>query len=633
MSAAFFLSASAQWSENGIPVCTEAGGQRSPVIIPVQSGIIVVWEDGRGSNTDIYMQKYDLEGSVAWSVEGVAACRATNDQWTPTLVSDLEGGAIVAWADWRGNNFDIYAQRVSDEGVSLWPADGIAVCGSTMDQTTPCIVEDGAGGSIICWVDFRYNNFDIFAQRVGADGQLLWESNGIVVCSDTGRQDHIDAASDREGGILVSWEDRRNGQRDIFAQRIDKNGIDLWGSDGVAVCVSSGNQYAPEVISDNSCGAIIAWVDQRSGHSDLFVQRVDTTGNMLWSDNGIAVCSNGFGLDSPNMISDGEGGAILAWEDSRYGENFIYAQRILSDGSFLWETNGVEVCSVASKQWSPKIVSDGEGGAIISWYDYRNGNYDIFAQRVDAAGNPMWTGNGEVICSAENTQWIHSAATDGEGGAMIIWEDSRKGSDVDLYLQRIDADGSTLVATLLQSYSLVASGREIELSWTLSEIDDDARFIVERSSGGTGIFTVLSSSEVLRQAMTFTFIDRECVPGTVYRYNILYTSGDDRKILLQTEEIELPEAQIMLMQNYPNPFNPSTMIGYYLPGQSSVSIIVYDVQGRLIKKLVDSPQGAGMHKVKWDGTNTGGGKVSSGVYFYRLDGGKVSITRKMILVR
>ena len=88
-----------------------------------------------------------------------------------------------------------------------------------------------------------------------------------------------------------------------------------------------------------------------------------------------------------------------------------------------------------------------------------------------------------------------------------------------------------------------------------------------------------------------------------------------------------------LSQNFPNPFNPSTTIEFGLRGKGHVSLVIYDVAGRLVKTLVDEERGAGGHKVVWDGKNNTGSTVASGIYFYRLVAGDFVQTKKLVLLR
>ena len=97
-------------------------------------------------------------------------------------------------------------------------------------------------------------------------------------------------------------------------------------------------------------------------------------------------------------------------------------------------------------------------------------------------------------------------------------------------------------------------------------------------------------------------------------------------------EISVP-TEFGLSQNYPNPFNPSTKINYQLPMSSRVTVTIYDVLGREIRTLVAGVRPAGTHRVLWDGRDAGGQQVESGVYFVRMRAGKITKTRRVILLR
>ena len=92
--------------------------------------------------------------------------------------------------------------------------------------------------------------------------------------------------------------------------------------------------------------------------------------------------------------------------------------------------------------------------------------------------------------------------------------------------------------------------------------------------------------------------------------------------------------QFALHDAHPNPFNPQTTISFDLPRQTSVSLRVYDVSGRLVNVLLDGDIAAqGRNEVVWRGRDMAGRVVSAGVYFYRLDAGEFSETKRMVLVK
>jgi hypothetical protein len=100
----------------------------------------------------------------------------------------------------------------------------------------------------------------------------------------------------------------------------------------------------------------------------------------------------------------------------------------------------------------------------------------------------------------------------------------------------------------------------------------------------------------------------------------------------KSAEAILPEGY-SLEQNYPNPFNPTTTIEYEIGATQNVTLEIINVQGQVVRTLVDQPQSAGVHSVQWDATNDAGERVASGTYFYRLSAGDFSQTKQMVLVK
>jgi len=88
-----------------------------------------------------------------------------------------------------------------------------------------------------------------------------------------------------------------------------------------------------------------------------------------------------------------------------------------------------------------------------------------------------------------------------------------------------------------------------------------------------------------------------------------------------------------LKGNYPNPFNPETTISYTVKDNSPVSIDIFNVKGQKVRRLVNEVKNAGNHTVIWNGTDDNGRAVSSGVYYFKMNAGKFSSTKKMIMMK
>src|SRR4029077_12723927 len=130
------------------------------------------------------------------------------------------------------------------------------------------------------------------------------------------------------------------------------------------------------------------------------VQRMSASGNALWTPGGIQLATSAGLQYYPEIISDNAGGAFIVWQDNRSGLDYdIYVQRISPDGIPLWLLNGEVVCNAPGHQYNPQLISDGQGGVLVTWQDKRSGDFDVYAQRIGATGLPMWSLNGEYVCS------------------------------------------------------------------------------------------------------------------------------------------------------------------------------------------------------------------------------------------
>jgi len=114
-------------------------------------------------------------------------------------------------------------------------------------------------------------------------------------------------------------------------------------------------------------------------------------------------------------------------------------------------------------------------------------------------------------------------------------------------------------------------------------------------------------------------------------FSYIRTSVNNSELDMDDEYL-LPD-KYALQQNFPNPFNPRTTIHYELPNQELVKIIIFNLLGHQVKRLVDGFRGAGVNSIVWDATNDHGQPVSAGIYIYQLQAGGFLQTRKMILLK
>jgi hypothetical protein len=536
LAAAIPVPSHATWATFGSPATLADSNQVLPKSISDGAGgVFIAWEDYRNGfgDADVYAQHLDASGNPLWGANGTpVAVLAGSNQESPVLSLDGSGGIIVAWQDTRNGFYDIYSQALDATGAPRWTAGGVPICTASGNQVLQVSTEDAAGGAIIGWRDLRGLDSDIYAQRVNHAGAALWTANGVAVCDTIGTQTDVRILSDQVGGAFLLWRDRRAGgvADDLYAQRLDANGVPQWPKNGVAVVTADGAQTFPAVIGDGRYGLVATWIDHRSVNPGIYAQRVLPNGAPKWTANGVLVSAPDLTKDTPILASDGQAGAIIAWTDTRNGiRSDVYAQSLDSLGVRRWApADGIAVCATDSTQAAVTIVSDKLGGAIVGWMDDRAGFREIYGQHVGAAGTLLWAPLGVKIGTGAGQRNLRSASPDGYGGCIFVWEDFRNGPTSDIYAYRI-------------------------------------------TSLGTGV-----------------------------------------------EASASPAAGVRLDPARPNPFNPHTTLSFQIDHPGRATLTLFDVRGRFVRRLADANMTAGRHEFAWDGIDGAGRACASGVYFALL---------------
>jgi len=795
--------AGANWPFNSnvnVPLCTAVHDQgASSILADGNGGAFVVWSDARNDTTnyDIYAQHVAGSGLVDqfWPADGQPICTGDGIKSARAIISDGAGGAIIVWSNLNldANQNGVYVQRVGANGATQWAANGVAICiVPLVTLGSVAAVPDGAGGAIVTWIDDRNNtgNWSVFAQRVNAAGVPQWTPNGVLVCAAADIRTVYGMVADGSGGAIIDWQDRRNGvDYDVYAQKVDANGVPKWSSNGVAVCTGANDQRFPRAATDGAGGAIITWEDDRNGTDfDVYAQRVDAAGVNKWAPGGVGVCVAPFDEHYPVIVSDAAGGAVIIWADHRIPAHPIYAQHVSPNGSTSWAANGVSLTASNSilSFTNLSAAADGAGGAIVTWV---TGGSDIAVQRVLASGQvPVsWPANGRMVCTAPDDQGEPVICSDGGARAIVAWDDHRNGTDYDVYCQLIAPSGFLAVPNpLLMPIHDVPwdQGGLVDVQWDASYLDTVEPFEVDHywvlrtappelvssaieqghvlapeqldaaldpAGGGTGRWVVLTGSganafywePLQRIAALHTVADYSVVAptttdstaagnpltafmviaydptgtialpsdpesgysvdnpprapmglsanlvreetqlhwnpnsesdlaryhlyrggapdfvpgpasliastqdtaftdigsgpsGSYYKLSAVDIAGNESEFaLLSTVTTTAvgadPTPELSLSRPSPNPARGSARIGFSLPSSGRVSLEVYDVAGRVERRLIEDELPAGAHTQVWDLRDGAGSLASAGLYFVRLEAAGRRLTQRLVV--
>jgi hypothetical protein len=546
----------------------------------------------------------------------------------PSIVSDGSGGIIISWSE-NYNNGSTFAQRYNAAGVPQWKTGGVPVSTDAfmfpnMLAHSVVSVSDGAGGAFIAWLGRDYKiplvlTGDVYAQHINSSGQALWQAGGVPVDTTINGQFNVQIIPDGTGGAILSWSDGgRPIPGKIYAQRIGSGGNAMWKLNGLQISMDAGSQGNGKIISDGSGGAIFVWEDRQGGLSatpNIIAQRVNGSGEILWAQNGVSVCS--FYSEAPSISTDGNGGAYIIWQDVDRSGRAVYAQRINSNGEAQWTADGIPIGFNAQSRQIPLLTDDNAGGAILAFHggDLK-GYYHVYLQRINSSGIPQWTTNidkyskGVNICPEPDnpggyagyiSQLAYSIEKDGSGGAVIGFVNMNEttGPYKDIYAQRINANG--------------------ELQWT-------TRGVAVCTSPNYQTDPVLACDASGNTFLAWDDLRKDKINYNVYIQQVSNT-GLLGAITTGLDKVQR-SANSQILINYPNPFKQKTAIQFEISNKQPVQLKVYDIVGNEVSTLVNEEKAAGKYEVNFDGSN-----IPEGIYIVKIQAGNSITTRKMIVKR
>lgn len=366
--------------------------QDNPALAQCPNGHYVFsWRDYRQQNNPrIYAQKYSASQTKQWSQD--LAITTSNNQNHPDVVVDATCNSYFAWHDDRNGNQDIYFDKYSPTGSRLWTdSKKVETAANSADQTNPQITINASSTALyLVWQDNRDDAADIYLQKYDLTGNQLWNPEIKVNLGTTGSQ-QTPALSTVNSDVFVVWQDNRSGDDDIYLQKINAGGSAAWAADKPATIQTSGAQQNPNLIVDTANQYLyVVWQDNRLSNYHIYLQKLDFDGNLIFaSDVRVDSAPDSAAAKAPKISVDNSGLLYIVWHDNRNGTNDIYLQKFDASGNKLFSSDVRINSATSGQQENPDILINLNNRPAISWQDDSAGNFDILAaQFLGDLNNP-----------------------------------------------------------------------------------------------------------------------------------------------------------------------------------------------------------------------------------------------------
>jgi hypothetical protein len=415
----------------GVATWIDGSGRETPVPVQYDGGELILIVAAATIESSVYPAILDptifAEVQATTSATGVGALNET----VPSLAFDGTNFFAV-WADLRNaSSNDIWGARINTAGTVLDLA-AVPISIAEFDQTAPSIAFNGTD-YLVAWADRRTGNYDVRATRVNTTGVPV--GGEFVLSGGAGNQEEPDVT--RNGTEwLVAWEDDASGVDNIRFARVDAAGTPL---DAGTLVAGGAVQERHPAAACTGATCLIAWQDGATAE-DIHAARV----------------GGGAVLDSPNLVVTASAGrdlrADVAWDGTNWMTTWVrqggvYANRVSGAGAVL-DGGGFQVQAPTFARQAPSIAFDG-AQFIIVWHDARvDALYDLYGARVQTTG-VVTDPNGFVVCPNSGGQQLPSLAF-GTTQYMVVWEDTRSGRQ-DVYGTRINTNGTSanLIGTVV----------------------------------------------------------------------------------------------------------------------------------------------------------------------------------------
>lgn len=455
----------AQWSADplqNLAIADTTGEQSIPKMATTSDGgCFISWFDNRSGNYSVYLQRLNALGEVQFPSNGLLISDHPQQSWLTDYDMAVDGSdnAVIVFNDIRNggiSDWDIYAYKISSEGIFLWGADGISLSNVAVAdfEVAPKVTATSADNVVVCWLKSADAD-SVAVQKISAGGQRMWGNFGITLKPAAGaRLSAPDLVAAENDSVIIIWKSSTGPvyapTTKLYTQKLGPDGSKNWGTDG-ALIYDLGHISAwtnPEICADGSGGAFYTWYDAPSlSEFNVWVQHVDRHGNLVFPINGIQASTNNTRLHlyptlSHFPITDE---LFVFWieENTNQNQYGVYGQKFSPQGNRLWTDDGKQYIALGGNTITFLKSTPTDTSIYLSYFESSApSTFDAAVKSflIDKNGNSLW---GPVLLSSASLGNKDDLLMEvnAQSRAFSCWTDYRS-PNFDIFAQNVNLDGT-----------------------------------------------------------------------------------------------------------------------------------------------------------------------------------------------
>jgi hypothetical protein len=625
-------------------------------------GFAVCWSSDvqDGSGDGVYGQMFSPVGGKIGR-EFRVNTTTEGHQTMPQISSLTNGSFVVCWRNYGLDGFDreVCGQVFTSDGMKINQEFDIA---TSKDNSVryPQIRSLSNGDFVVCWLRFGQdsNNIVISGQVFSPEGSKTGQEFLIDTYTETYDPLYRMISLPNSGFVVCWWSEGQDGDGwGVYGQLFSSDGSKI-GQTFLVNTYTNGDQKDAQIVSLTNGNFVVSWHSSygRDGsHWGIYGQQFDSDGRKIGQEFRVNASSGGHQWYS-QITALPDGGFVVNWGD--FSDFRIHGQLFSSNGEKIGQELAINDSGEGNSAYS-KINLLPNGGFVVCWMsDIENFSLSgVFGRLFNSDGIKMYR-EFTIKAYSEGYNGAQQITSLPDGSYVVSWESTNQDyRGWDLYAKRFPE--SPLNHTL-KPFKLIgpANDRSIEtlppsLIWQQPSdhaLNYPCELHYKIYMDETPDFL---RPNIFEQDQDTTLAPPYLVPGTTYFWKVLASNiaGDSLWsintnaffVVYDTTSGAVSEnphrsGGFILHRNYPNPFNSSTILRFDLMVFCHADISIYDISGKWVGSLIHESRLAGNYFVQWDGRNSSGNPVPSGIYVCRMeartvDGRRFTQSVKMGLVR